>query len=99
MSAAEREQLLKKMFAAAVDAALPKNILQGFMPATPRGRTLVVGAGKASAAMARAFEDNWSGAELSGLVVTSYGHEVDCQSIEIVSVSYTHLTLPTKRIV
>ena len=88
MSAAEREQLLKKMFAAAVDAALPKNILQGFMPATPRGRTVVVGAGKASAAMARAFEDNWSGAELSGLVVTSYGHEVDCQSIEIVSASH-----------
>ena len=88
MSAAEREQLLEKMFAAAVDAALPNNILQGFMPATPRGRTLVVGAGKASAAMARAFEDNWSGTELTGLVVTSYGHEVDCQSIEIVSASH-----------
>ena len=88
MSAAEREQLLKKMFTAAVDAALPENILQGFMPAPPRGRTVVVGAGKASAAMARAFEDNWSGTELTGLVVTSYGHEVDCQSIEIVSASH-----------
>ena len=85
--AAEREQLLKRMFAAAVDAALPKNILPGFMPTAPRGRTLVVGAGKASAAMARAFEENWAG-ELSGLVVTSYGHEVDCQQIEIVSASH-----------
>ncbi len=84
----KQQQLLKQMFAAAVDAALPENIVPGFMPSPPAGRTLVVGAGKASAAMARAFEENWSGDELSGLVVTSYGHEVACQSIEIVLASH-----------
>ena len=53
------------------------------LPAPPKGRTIVVGAGKASAAMAKAVEDHWPG-PLEGLVVTRYGHGVPCQHIEIV---------------
>jgi hydroxypyruvate reductase len=84
-----REQLLRQLFSAAVDAALPQNILSGHMPDVPAGRTLVVGAGKASAAMAQAFEQQWpASAELSGLVVTSYGHEVECERLDIVTASH-----------
>ena len=50
-------------------------------------RVVVVGAGKASAAMARAVEDHWQG-PLSGLVVTRYGHAVPCQHIEIVEAAH-----------
>ena len=53
----------------------------------PRGRLLVVGAGKASAAMARAFEEHWPD-ELSGLVVTRYGYGVPCDHIEIVEAAH-----------
>ena len=53
----------------------------------PRGRLLVIGAGKASAAMARAVEDHWPG-ELSGLVVTRYGYGVPCDHIEIVEAAH-----------
>ena len=51
------------------------------------GRTLVIGAGKASAAMARALEDHWDG-PLEGLVITRYGYEVPCQRIEIVQAAH-----------
>ena len=57
------------------------------LPPPPKGRTIVLGAGKASAAMARAVEDNWPG-PLSGLVVTRYGHGVPCQRIEIVEAAH-----------
>jgi hydroxypyruvate reductase len=57
------------------------------LPAPPRGRLIVVGAGKASAAMARAVEDNWSG-PVSGLVVTRYGYAVPCRHIEIVEAAH-----------
>jgi len=53
----------------------------------PRGRLLVIGAGKASAAMARAFEEHWPD-ELSGLVVTRYGYGVPCDHIEIVEAAH-----------
>src|SRR5439155_18308999 len=57
------------------------------LPAKPKGRTLVIGAGKASAAMARAFEDHWDG-PLEGLVVTRYGYEVPCERIEIIQAAH-----------
>ena len=47
------------------------------LPAPPKGRTIVLGAGKASAAMAREVEEHWQG-PLEGLVVTRYGHAVPC---------------------
>ncbi len=79
--------LLRAMFDAAVSAALPDRSVPSHLPAPPKGRTVVVGAGKASAAMARALEEHWPG-PLTGLVVTRYGHGVPCRRIEIVEASH-----------
>lgn len=81
------ERLLKRMFEAAVDVAQPALRVPAFLPAPPRGRTVVIGAGKASAAMARAVESHWPG-EISGLVVTRYGYRVPCERIEIVEAGH-----------
>jgi hydroxypyruvate reductase len=78
--------LLRAIFDAAVGAASPALRLPAFLPEPPRGRTIAIGAGKASAAMARAVETLWPG-PLSGLVVTRYGHAVPCERIEIVEAS------------
>ena len=75
------------MFDAAVAVAQPEKSVSSHLPAPPKGRTIVVGAGKASAAMARALEDHWPG-PLSGLVVTRYGHGAECQRIEIVEAAH-----------
>ena len=83
--------LLRAMFAAAVDAASPALRIPARLPPPPRGRTVVVGAGKASAAMARAVEDAWPPAllpKLSGLVVTRYGHAVPCRRVEVVEAAH-----------
>ncbi len=78
MRAADPNQptaLLRELFAAAVQRALPLQHTAAALPPPPRGRTLVLGAGKAAAAMAQAVEALWpSEAALSGLVVTRYGH-------------------------
>ncbi len=79
--------LLRGLFDAALAAAEPGRALDGHIPAPVRGRTIVVGAGKAAAAMARAFEMRWPG-PLEGLVVTRYGHAVSCERIEIVEASH-----------
>jgi glycerate 2-kinase len=78
---------LREMFDAAVSAASPLLRVPAFLPSPPKGRTIVVGAGKASALMAKAVEDNWAG-PLSGLVVTRDGHSVHCERIEIVEASH-----------
>ena len=80
-------ELLRAMFAAAVAAALPARIVPPHLPPAPKGRTIVLGAGKASAAMAKAVEEHWPG-PLEGLVVTRYGHAVPCARIEIVEASH-----------
>ncbi|MBW7850972.1 MAG: glycerate kinase [Rhodospirillales bacterium] len=79
--------LLERLFRAAVDATAPARCVPPALPPPPAGRTVVVGAGKASAAMARAVEDHWAG-PLSGLVVTRYGHAVACERIEIVEAAH-----------
>lgn len=79
--------LLRQLFDAAVAAADPKLCVPEHLPEPPVGRTVVIGAGKASAAMARAFEDHWQG-ELTGLVLTRYGHGVACDRIEIIEASH-----------
>src|SRR5690606_20109326 len=78
---------LEGLLAAAVGAAQPGPAIVANLPPRPRGRTVVVGAGKASAVMARAFEAAWD-APLSGLVVTRYGHAVPCKRIEIVEAAH-----------
>jgi len=79
--------LLRRMFDAAVASAMPDKCIPAHLPSAPRGRTVVVGAGKASAAMARAVEDHWPG-PLSGVVVTRYGHRVRTRDIEIVEAAH-----------
>lgn len=79
--------LLRDMFKAAVEAALPANVLPRHLPAKPKGRTIVIGAGKSAAAMARVLEENWN-EPISGLIVTPYGHAVACESIEVVEASH-----------
>ena len=78
---------LRRLFDAAVAEADPAKVVPRHLPAPPKGRTVVVGAGKASAAMARAFEENFAG-ECSGLVVTRYGHGAPCRRIEIVEAAH-----------
>src|SRR5690242_17271116 len=80
--------LLRQMFDAAVARAMPDKCVPPFLPKPPKGRTIVVGAGKASASMAKAVEDHWLGGELSGLIVTRYGHRVPCKQIEIVEAAH-----------
>lgn len=65
----QRGDLLRRLFATAVAAADPAVSLARHLPEPPRGRTIVVGAGKAAASMARAVEATWPG-DISGLVVT-----------------------------
>jgi glycerate 2-kinase len=75
------------MFDAAVEAAQPALCVAKHLPPRPRGRLIVIGAGKASAAMAQAVEQHIDGA-LEGLVVTRYGHAVRCERVEIVEAAH-----------
>lgn len=86
MTLAPRD-LLKRMFDAAVQAAQATHCMAGFLPTPPAGRTIVIGAGKASAAMAQALEQHWPG-RLEGLVVTRYGYAVDCKQIRIIEAAH-----------
>ena len=78
------------MFGAAVAAVQPALVIPAHLPdpaSLGAGRLIVIGAGKASAAMARAVEDHWPG-PVQGLVVTRYGHAVPCERIEIVEAAH-----------
>ena len=79
--------LLARMFEAAVDAAQPARRVPLYLPAPPKGRTVVIGFGKASAAMAQALERHWPG-PLGGLVATRYGYAVPCERIRIVEAAH-----------
>jgi len=85
-------ELLRALFDAALAAADPARAIPSYLPAPVHGRTVVVGAGKASAAMARAFEKAWPASKqsgpLDGLVVTRRGHAVACERITIVEASH-----------
>lgn len=79
--------LLEQMFRQAVAQAQPALAVSRHLPERPKGRTIVIGAGKASAQMARAFEQAWD-SPLSGLVVTRYGYAEACERIEIVEAAH-----------
>jgi glycerate 2-kinase len=91
---AEPRAFLEHLYRAAVRRALPLHNTAAFLPPAPRGRTLVLGAGKAGGSMAHAVEALWpKDAPLSGLIVTRYGHTpprphgLD-QRIEVVEASH-----------
>lgn len=84
---------LRRLAAIAVSAVHPDTLLvPSQLPARPPGRTVVIGAGKAAAAMAGAFERVWADvyhdAEIYGLVVTRYGHGADCRYVEVLEASH-----------
>lgn len=82
---------LTRLFKAAVAAADPAKALQGVLPARPRGRTLVIGAGKGAAQLAQAFEDAWEAAgngPVEGLIVTRYGYAAPCRSLEVLEAAH-----------
>ena len=81
--------LLLESFRAAVAAAAPLVIVPSHLPPPPRGRTLVIGAGKAAASMASAVERHWPrDAALSGLVITRYAHSVPTERIRVVEAGH-----------
>ena len=80
-------QLLRAMLDAAIGVALPEKCLPPHLPPRPKGRMIVVGAGKAGGSMAKAVEDHWDG-PLEGLVVTRYGHGAPCKRIELIEASH-----------
>ncbi|MDF1722023.1 MAG: glycerate kinase [Minwuia sp.] len=86
-SPADDRALLERLFHVAVARVHPSQCIAGNLPEPPRGRTVVVGAGKAAAAMAAAFEDAWQH-DLTGLVITRYGHGIPTDRIEVVEASH-----------
>ncbi len=87
LSPAAGRQCLRGLFNAALQAVDPLQSVPRHLPPRPRGRTVVVGAGKAAARMALALEQSWEG-PLSGLVVTRYGHGEPCRHIEVVEAGH-----------
>ena len=81
------QAFLDDLMRAAIAAANPLKAVPQHLPPPPIGRTVVLGAGKASAAMAKAVEENWRG-DVSGLIVTRHGFSVPCERVEIVEASH-----------
>ncbi len=87
MAAPDPRVLLRSLFDAAVAAADPSRIVPQHLPESPKGRTIVVGAGKAAAAMAAAVETHWRG-PLQGLVVTRVGHGAPTKRIRVIEAGH-----------
>jgi hydroxypyruvate reductase len=85
--AASDRAFLTGLFEAAVAAADPKAALARALPARPKGRTVVIGAGKGAAQMAAAFEDLW-GEPVEGVVVTRYGYAAPCRRIRVLEAAH-----------
>jgi hydroxypyruvate reductase len=84
----EPRQFLLDLFGAAVGAVTSEGCLPAFLPQPPaNGRTIVIGAGKGAAEMARVVEAHWPG-PLHGIVVTRYGHKVPCRHIEVIEAAH-----------
>ncbi|WP_027055590.1 glycerate kinase type-2 family protein [Mesorhizobium erdmanii] len=87
MTVLDPKSFLTAIFNAAVAAADPERTIKDHLPARPKGRTIVIGAGKGSAQMAAAFEKAWDG-PIEGLVVTRYGYGAKCDRIEIIEAAH-----------
>ncbi|APX69513.1 MULTISPECIES: glycerate kinase [unclassified Brucella] len=85
------KKFLTRLFDAAVAAADPELVIRANLPEKPKGRTIVIGAGKGSAQMAAAFERAWAekhDAPLEGVVVTRYGYGAPCERIKIIEAAH-----------
>ncbi len=82
-----KRDFLASLFDAAVAAADPLKALQGKLPDPPKGRTVVIGAGKGAAQLAQAFEQLWT-APFEGVVVTRYGYAAPCQTIKVIEAAH-----------
>ncbi|MBP2195011.1 glycerate kinase type-2 family protein [Pantoea cypripedii] len=80
--------ILQDIFQQAVDSARPGPVIPPALPEKPRGRCVVIGAGKASAAMAAAVDAAWPDVDVSGVVVTRYGHAVPAGRIRILEAAH-----------
>lgn len=87
MTGKNSKKLLQILFDKSWTAASPQNCLPPFLPEKPLGRTIVIGAGKASAEMAKSLEENWDG-PLQGIVLTRYGHGAQTSQIEIIEAAH-----------
>lgn len=83
----EARVFLRRLFDAAVAAALPERVIAAHLPERPKGRTVVVGAGKGAAQLAQALERAWDG-PLSGVVVTRYGYGAACGRIRVLEAAH-----------
>ena len=81
------KQFLAGLFQAAVAAADPMLVLAGHLPVRPKGRVVVIGAGKGAAQLAAAFEQLWQG-PISGVVVTRYGYGAACRHIRVIEAAH-----------
>lgn len=82
-----KRDFLASLFDAAVAAADPLKALQGNLPDPPKGRTVVIGAGKGAAQLAQAFEQLWT-APFEGVVVTRYGYTAPCRTIRVLEAAH-----------
>lgn len=83
----QARDFLAGLFHAAVRAASPHEVLKGHLPDPPKGRTVVVGAGKGAAQLARAFEDLWPHT-CEGIVVTRYGYGCETRRIRVIEAAH-----------
>ncbi|MCF6306265.1 MAG: glycerate kinase [Rhodobacteraceae bacterium] len=83
----DAREILTGLFDTAVSAALPDNSIAAFLPEKPKGRTIIIGAGKGAAQLAQAVETHWDG-PLQGVVVTRYGYGADCKNIEVIEAAH-----------
>jgi len=85
---AQARIVLRSIFDAAIASADPRRVLAAHLPERPKGRVVVVGAGKSAAVMAAALEDAWPDVPMAGIVVTRYGHAVPTRTIEVIEASH-----------
>ena len=88
MSLNDPVEFLNNLAQAAIEAADPLKVLPQHLPPPPQGRVIVIGAGKASAAMAKAVENTWPDKDIEGIVVTRYDYGMPCDKIEIIEAAH-----------
>jgi hydroxypyruvate reductase len=87
MAQLDQGAFLRSLFAQAIASAQPDLCLPPHLPQPPKGRLIVIGAGKGAASMAKSVEDHWPG-PLTGVVVTRYAYGAPCQRIKIIEAAH-----------